>query len=189
MAQTKQEEKCQLCGCQVHRSGEYAKPTVKGRSHACEHHYVAKRFSDSDRVFGQYKCPWQNVEGQFGLFCYECGEEFLHNPVLLPEDVSRFAELIQRRGLHEDQKEPKPLKYAGRIKLFREVIDAGLRALLKENTSQVAEPCPYPGCQHVFKKGKGFTGIDAHWKAKHGGEEAYREAWPLITKGAYPEKD
>src|SRR5580692_11502054 len=36
---TRDQERCAICGCQLHRSGEYATPTVAGRSHATEHHY------------------------------------------------------------------------------------------------------------------------------------------------------
>lgn len=32
-------ERCSICGCKVHRNGDYAKPSVKGRSHATRHHY------------------------------------------------------------------------------------------------------------------------------------------------------
>ena len=28
----------------LHRDGDYAKPNIKGRSHATKHHYVAERF-------------------------------------------------------------------------------------------------------------------------------------------------
>jgi hypothetical protein len=64
----------------LHRSGEYAKPTVKGRSHATEHHYVAERFFGRSKnrrgekrepIFK--KCPWR-VEGKAVIFCYECQE-------------------------------------------------------------------------------------------------------------------
>src|SRR4029453_19289921 len=34
-----------LCGCEVHRTPDtYARPSVAGRSHATEHHFVAERF-------------------------------------------------------------------------------------------------------------------------------------------------
>jgi len=35
-----------------------------------------------------------------------------------------------------------------------------------------------PECPHVFR-GKGWDGIDAHWKARH--LVPYEEAWPLIV--------
>jgi hypothetical protein len=61
-------ERCAICGCLLHRSGEYAKPTVKGRSHATEHHFVAERFFGRSKnrkgtvrpaIFRE--CPW-NLE-------------------------------------------------------------------------------------------------------------------------------
>ena len=59
------DERCAICGCKLHRSGEYAKPSVLGRSHATEHHYVAERFfgrsknrpgTSRERIFES--CPW-----------------------------------------------------------------------------------------------------------------------------------
>ena len=37
-------ENCAICGCQLHRQGDYAKPTIKGRSHATKHHFIAECF-------------------------------------------------------------------------------------------------------------------------------------------------
>jgi hypothetical protein len=64
------------------------------------------------------------------LFCYECHELLLHNPVLLPEDVAAFAQLVKQRELSESAKPSNPELIAGRIRLLREVIAAGLVALL-----------------------------------------------------------
>src|SRR4051812_41072416 len=96
-------EKCAICGCFVHRNGEYAQPTIKGRSHATEHHYVAERFfGRSNNRRGTQRsplfstCPW-GLEAQCDVFCYECHEEVLHNPVLTPEDIRMFAELVAQR--------------------------------------------------------------------------------------------
>ncbi|MGO9580304.1 MAG: hypothetical protein ACLP2P_12945 [Desulfobaccales bacterium] len=50
---------------------------------------------------------------------------------------------------------------------------------LKEKIENV---CPECG-RHL--KGKGFEGIDAHWKAKHKDKMAYEIAWPLIRDGRY----
>jgi hypothetical protein len=59
------------------------------------------------------------------------------NPVLLLEDIERFAALVKRRGLSEDQKSEDRSKLAGRIRLFRDVIDAGLRSITsKEEANQ-----------------------------------------------------
>jgi hypothetical protein len=41
-----------------------------------------------------------------------------------------------------------------------------------------------PECRHVFR-GKGWEGIDAHWKAKHEHLLPYQEAWPRILAGEY----
>jgi hypothetical protein len=128
---------CAICGCELHREGDYAKPTVKGRSHATEHHYVAERFfgrsanrrgTVRERLFGQ--CPW-DLEGKKEIYCYECHEELLHNPVLLPTDIKLFADLVKQRGLNETKKDEKRDKLAGRIVLFHEIIAAGLSALLQ----------------------------------------------------------
>jgi len=130
--------RCAICECQLHRNGDYAKPTVKGRSHATEHHYVAERFFGRsanrrgiirERLFAQ--CPW-SLEGKKETYCYECHEELLHNPVLLPADVAQFTKLVKSRGLTEVTKEQGREKLAGRIVLFHEVIAAGLKTLLEE---------------------------------------------------------
>ncbi|MGH9633648.1 MAG: hypothetical protein ACRD72_02310 [Candidatus Angelobacter sp.] len=130
-----QQLRCAICNCELHREGDYAKPTPKGRSHATEHHYVAERFfgrsanrrgTVRERLFGQ--CPW-GLEGNKETYCYECHEELLHNPVLLPADIKIFATLVKQRGLDETKKDDKRDKLAGRIELFHEIIAAGLAAL------------------------------------------------------------
>jgi hypothetical protein len=121
----------------------YARPTVEGRSHATEHHFVAERFfvrstnrrgTKTEGIF--VSCPWDQ-EGQSALFCYGCHEELLHNPVLLPEDIARFAELVRLRGLTEEHKSADRSKIAGRIALFREVIACGLSNLLGREPHKV----------------------------------------------------
>ena len=134
-------QRCAVCGCQLHREGDYARPTVKGRGHATEHHFVAERFfgrsgnrpgTTREAIFKE--CPW-GVEGQKDVYCYECHEELLHNPVLLPEDIARFADLVRIRGLNEENKTESRGKLAGRIVLLHEVISVGLRALLQGDAS------------------------------------------------------
>jgi hypothetical protein len=129
------DERCGICGCRLHRTGSYALPTPEGRSHATEHHYVAERFfgrstnrknEQRDRIFEH--CPW-GLERQSGVFCYECHEELLHNPVLTKADIERFAALVQRRGLNEEEKSASRAKLAGRIQLLQAVIAAGLKSL------------------------------------------------------------
>jgi hypothetical protein len=109
-----------MCGCQLHRTGAYATPTIAGRSHATS-------------------CPWGR-EGESDVFCYECHEELLHNPVLLPEDISAFAQLARMRGLSESTKTDDRSKIAGRVLLLHEVIARGLKSLCEE-----AEIQPYGG--------------------------------------------
>ena len=128
-------ESCALCGCTLNRGGKYAEASPEGRAHATEHHYVAERF------FGRSKnrrgtqrtpifstCPW-GLEGASDVYCYECHELVLHNPVLVPQEVTAFRELIKIRGLDEPAKGESHEKLAGRIRLFQEVIAAGLKAM------------------------------------------------------------
>lgn len=132
-------ERCAICGCQLHRTrNTYARLSVEGRSHATKHHYVAERFfgrstnrrgTKTEGMFAS--CPWGR-EGESVIFCYECHEELIHNPVLLPEDISRFAELVNQRGFSEKTKTENRQAIAGRVKLLQEVIACGLASLLKE---------------------------------------------------------
>lgn len=136
-------ERCAICGCELHRTrGTYATPTVEGRGHATQHHYVAERFfgrsanrrgTKRDRIFEV--CPW-GVEGKGDVFCYDCHEELLHNPVLLPEDVARFAELVRLLGFAEEGKSEDRSMLAGRVKLFQKAISLGLKQLLAEAKRQ-----------------------------------------------------
>ena len=132
----KMKNNCAICGCRIHREGEYAKPTIKGRSHATKHHYLAERFLGRSRnrkgeqrepIF--QKCPW-NIEGLTEEFCYECHEELLHNPVFLPTDVEKFAKLVKQRKLNEAEKTVRRDRLAGRIKLLHEVLEQGIERLL-----------------------------------------------------------
>jgi hypothetical protein len=140
------EERCNICACRLHRSGGYATPTVLGRSHATDHHYVAERFfgrsknrrgTVRERVF--VTCPWQS-EGLTATYCYECHEELLHNPVFTAKDIKAFARLVTIRNLSEDQKPAGRDKLAGRIQLLHEVIEAGLKALVPEDDEAGVPP-------------------------------------------------
>ena len=132
-------EKCAICGCELHRNKDtYARPTAEGRSHASKHHFVAERFfgrsnnrrgTQRDKVFEE--CPW-GVEGKTTIFCYDCHEELIHNPVFLPKDIERLATLVKARGLDEKSKTDSKEKIAGRIKLLHEIIQRGLEDLLGE---------------------------------------------------------
>jgi hypothetical protein len=115
--------------------GDYAKPTVKGRSHATDHHYVAERFfgrsknrpgTTRERIFET--CPW-GEEGSTATYCYECHEELLHNPVFTPADICSFAALVASRGLTEEEKPVTRKKLGGRIQLLHAIIQAGLASL------------------------------------------------------------
>ena len=132
-------EKCKICGCEIHRDGDYAKPTVKGRSHATKHHYVAERFygrtknkrtyQEVSPIFGEK--DYSEYEGQSGIFCYECHEELLHNPILLPADVEKLAKLVYERKCNEMKKGDSREKIAERIKLFQEIISLGFDEMMK----------------------------------------------------------
>lgn len=63
------------------------------------------------------------------MFCYECHEELIHNPVFLANDIEKFAKLVQERGLAEERKTDSRIGIAGRIELMHEVIAAGLNVL------------------------------------------------------------
>lgn len=84
-------------------------------------------------------CPWGR-EGEWATFCYDCHEELLHNPVLLPKDIERLAALVREHALAEDEKTESREKLAGRIKLLHRIIDAGLAALLPEGLQDRKAP-------------------------------------------------
>ena len=133
-------DRCKICGCQLTRGGDsYARPTTAGRSHATRHHFVAERFfgrsgnRPGTKTAGIFPpCPWA-VEGKADIFCYECHEELLHNPVLLPEDIARLSDLVRTHTLSEDVKPEDRTKIAARVVLFHEAIARGLRALQDED--------------------------------------------------------
>ena len=148
MADNVHEGRCCVCGCQVHRGGEYATPTIQGRSHATKHHFVAERFfgrsknrkgNQRERVFPS--CPWA-VEGRSAVFCYDCHELLLHNPVFLPEDIEGFARLVRDRGLDEAVKTDATDKLAGRIRLLHEAIARGLASCLGDESGRKAPDEP-----------------------------------------------
>jgi hypothetical protein len=134
------DERCAICNCVLHRkAGTYARPTTEGRGHATKHHFVAERFfgRSSNRrgtnTAGVFQsCPWES-EGKTGIFCYECHEELLHNPVLLPDDIENFAYLVKQLGLSEKQKTTDRSKLGGRIELLHDALARGLRSLVKKH--------------------------------------------------------
>jgi hypothetical protein len=140
---------CAICGCSIHRMGQnYGQPSVEGRSHATRHHYVAERFygrsanrrgETGPAIFAD--CPW-GVEGRSEMFCYDCHEVLLHNPVLLHDDIGGFAQLVRARGLDEERKTDDQSKLAGRIELLHEVIRTGIRTLKQEIQGPEAQNHP-----------------------------------------------
>src|ERR1044072_2053609 len=132
-------ERCAICDCILHRTaGTYARPTPEGRSHATKHHFVAERFfGRSSNRRGTLRegvfqtCPWGH-EGESAVFCYECHEELLHNPVLLPDDIKLFASIVKHLDLSEEQKTEVRSKLGGRIRLLHEALARGLRSLADE---------------------------------------------------------
>lgn len=131
---TKQ-ERCAICNCKLNRSGKYGLANTESRAHASKHHYVAERFFGRsanrrgtlrDAVFGED--DWKLAK-KTTIYCYECHELLLHNPVLLDQDVENFAQLVKERHLHEDDKPENRTLLASRIKLLNEVIRAGLTEL------------------------------------------------------------
>jgi hypothetical protein len=66
------------------------------------------------------------------VFCYECHEELLHNPVLLPSEIKLLSQLTRLRGLSETEKPSGRALIAGRIALLHEAIARGLKLLQDE---------------------------------------------------------
>jgi len=69
------------------------------------------------------------LEGECDVFCYECHEILLHNPVFTRENILDFADLVNQKQLNEVQKTRSNEKLRGRVRLLHEVIELGLRAL------------------------------------------------------------
>ncbi|HYA66196.1 MAG TPA: hypothetical protein VEE84_05880 [Burkholderiaceae bacterium] len=136
-------EQCAICGCRVHRvANTYAQPSIAGRSHAYRHYYVPERFFGRTKtrrgvlVEGIFPyCPWEH-EGKSGLLCYECHSELLGNPVLLPQQMAQFADLVKHRGLREEVKTESREPIAGRVALLHDVIALGLAASLKKEVAR-----------------------------------------------------
>ena len=134
-------ERCALCDCILHRGKDYAADTPSGRAHATKHHLVAERFfgRSANRRGTQrpplfHRCPW-GFERKTVLFCYECHELLVHNPTFLPADIQAFAELVRARRLHEKHKPSHRRRIAGRVRLFQEIVSAGIHQLLAATRS------------------------------------------------------
>jgi predicted DNA-binding protein len=81
-----------------------------------------------------------------------------------PEQEAKLAQIASFEGV-----EPTRL-----------VRDAALRLIEEGDRSQ--RLCPE--CGHRFQ-GKGFDGIDAHWRSRHEDVMPYEKAWELIRAGKY----
>ncbi|MGA2281301.1 MAG: hypothetical protein ABSG80_13465 [Verrucomicrobiota bacterium] len=128
-------EHCFICGCSLNRNGNYDGKTPQGRSHATEHHLVAERFFGRSKTRkGEIraaifqKCPW-DLERKKEVFCYDCHEVLLHNPVFTKDDLRSFAELVKQKNLSEGKKTASYEKLAGRIRLLQEVVQRGIQSL------------------------------------------------------------
>ncbi|OGV57622.1 MAG: hypothetical protein A2283_04300 [Lentisphaerae bacterium RIFOXYA12_FULL_48_11] len=66
------------------------------------------------------------------IFCYECHEELIHNPVFLPKDIEALNTLVRAKKLNEDHKTESREKIAGRIKLLHKIITAGLKQISEQ---------------------------------------------------------
>jgi hypothetical protein len=119
-------------------------------SHATSHHYVAERFfgrstnrrgTRREAMFED--CPWGH-EGEVVVFCYDCHAELIHNPVILPEDIQRFAQLVRKRGPSEESKSEDRSLIAGRIRLSQEVIAGGIEVVPAAESKGTVNPAPQP---------------------------------------------
>lgn len=54
-----------------------------------------------------------------------------------------------------------------------------------KNTDKASTNKTCPECGHAFN-GKGWGGVDAHWRAYHEDIMPYHEAWPIIRSGSKP---
>lgn len=68
-----------------------------------------------------------------------------------------------------------------------EKMEADKRTPLVDQGAISANSKTCPECGHVFK-GKGWDGIDAHWRSKHEEVMPYESAWPLLKGEIYPRR-
>lgn len=103
------------------------------------------------------------VGGSLDLVSGRCNT-FLMEVDFTPEQEARLAQIADIRGV-----EPARL-----------VRDEALRLI--EEGERLQQVCPE--CGHRFR-GRGFDGIDAHWRARHEDVMPYEKAWELIKAGKY----
>ena len=77
-------------------------------------------------------------------------------------------------------------KAAGGLLTLKEIIEKhiGQEITSTPTPKKTPERKVCPECGHNFA-GKGWEGIDEHWKSKHKKIMPYSEAWPLIETGRY----
>ncbi|HUX44916.1 MAG TPA: hypothetical protein VMV57_09215 [Terracidiphilus sp.] len=92
----------------------------------------------------------------------------------LLEDDARFRAAVQA-GL--------PVGEAGLFAVKRDG-EARLLPGMQATGKPEAEEKICPVCGHRFK-GRGWDGIDAHWRARHEAILPYERAWPLLRSGRY----
>lgn len=138
-------DNCEICKCPLtqHKKNTYGKDTTDGRSYKSKHHYVAKRFlGNSKNRRGTRRSKifepkiWSQEIGKVKFYvylCYDCHEELLHNPVLLPEDIEKLSSIVKKKELNQKDKPRDKRKIAGRIKLFHEIIKKGLEQISQES--------------------------------------------------------
>jgi len=90
-----------------------------------------------------------------------------------PEQEARLAEIASILG-----KSPALLVQDAALRLIED--DATLSGSIEAGDPQ--KVCPE--CGHRFR-GKGWDGIDAHWRKNHERVLPYEMAWPLIQAGKY----
>ena len=56
----------------------------------------------------------------------------IHNPILLPEDIKKLAEIVKRKKLNENTKPGHRKKIGQRIRLFQEIISIGIHKKYNE---------------------------------------------------------
>ena len=133
-------EKCAICGCTLNDDPKvYATDTEAGRGHRSKSHYIAERLlgrcrTQGDGIFTGRERWLQGSGGKTEDLCFDCHEELLHNPVLLPDDIKRFRDLVFYYGYGERTKiDGDKKKLAKRIKLLHSVIEEGIKVLLAKS--------------------------------------------------------
>ena len=120
-----------------------------------------------------------------------------------PEEEARLARIAREEGVAPEQLVLEAgLRLIEDDERFRAAVRAGLPAdgaglFAVERDSQTsllpelppkaragAEVKICPVCGYRFK-GRGWDGIDAHWRARHEAILPYERAWPLLRSGRY----